>query len=480
MRKALLWFRNDLRLSDHPALLEAVDWSNQLLCVYVLEEESAWARGAASRVWLWHSLRALDMALKARGNQLHIVIGDAQALIPGLCESHGLSDVLWSRRYRPDQIEIDKALMSRLKNDDVQVHSLAGEMLHQPWSLKTGAGGPYKVFTPFWKQLRQRLPPPPQDALPERLPPSPDKVQSLSPGDAEVADKLLPALPWGEAMIRHWQPGEAGARRRFEHFLKSGLSGYDEMRDRPDRDGTSQMSAALHFGEVAPARLAADTLAAMQEKPSWEEDGESFLSELGWREFSRHLLYHFPTLPDQALNSRFRDFPWADDDQQHLRAWQRGETGVPIVDAGMRQLYASGWMHNRVRMIVGSFLCKNLLLPWQLGEAWFWDTLVDADLANNAQGWQWIGGCGADAAPYFRVFNPVRQAERFDPKGDYIARWVPELHNLPAAGRHAPWEMKDRELAACGFKLGRDYPQPLVDLKTSRKRALSAWETVRS
>ena len=475
MTVALMWFRNDLRLQDNAALAEAVEAAEGLLCVYLIEPESYWARGAASRVWLHHSLLSLRESLRQAGNDLLIIEGEASDHIPALCQRHKARQVFWSRRYRPDHIASDKALFEQLNASGIRVHSLAGEMLHQPWSLQTGSGGPYRVFTPFWKQLRQRLGQLNARSLPATLPPTP----KLDYSNQQGLDRLLPDKPWACSMMQDWPVGEMGARKRLDWFLQDSLGDYATQRDRPDRDGTSQLSPALHFGEIAPHRIIQRAEEVVAADRAASKGAEVLMSELGWREFSRHLLYHFPQMPDRPLNSKFEDFPWSDKQEQALKAWRRGQTGIPIVDAGMRQLWASGWMHNRVRMIVGSFLCKNLLVPWQKGEYWFWDTLVDADLANNSQGWQWIGGCGADAAPYFRVFNPVLQSEKFDPQSRYIARWLPQLAGLPAKERRAPWLASSGSLSSAGVRLGENYPEPVVDLKRSRERALEAWQKIR-
>jgi deoxyribodipyrimidine photo-lyase len=345
----------------------------------------------------------------------------------------------------------------------------------EPWRIKTRQGEPYKVFTPFWKALRAAMPPDRPLAAPEHV----RGVMSGPESDRLDDWGLLPTMPdWAGGLREAWTPGEAGARARLEAFLEEGLDRYADGRDRPDRSGTSRLSPHLHFGEVSPRQAWHGALGAQASRDLPERQVGAFLRELGWREFCLHLLHHWPRLPVQAWRSDFAAFAWAED-RAGLSAWQAGRTGYPIVDAGMRELWRTGWMHNRVRMVAASFLVKHLLIPWQDGEAWFWDTLVDADLASNAANWQWVAGSGADAAPYFRIFNPVLQGRRFDPDGAYVRQWVPELGRLPANHVHAPWEAPAAVLEGAGVRLGIDYPHPLVDHKAARKRALAAFDAIR-
>jgi len=467
MPTALVWFRRDLRLDDHPALQAALDGGYTPIPVYVHapDQEAPWAPGAASNAWLARSLQALGDALAARGSRLLLRFGPAQAALESLAAESGAEAVFWNRLYDPKVIARDRTVKQALAARGLHAQSFNGALLAEPWTVTTNAGDPCRVFTPFWKKVRPRL----DDGVrptaePARLPP----VDANLASEALDAFALAPSRAWDARFWDTWTPGESGAQTRLDAFVADALADYETDRDRPDREGTSRLSPHLHFGEVSPRQvlarlLAADTAPAARERA---------LAEIGWREFAHHLLYHFPQSTDADFNPRFAGFAWAEPDARVLRAWQQGRTGVPIVDAGLRQLWATGWMHNRVRMIVASFLCKNLRLHWTHGARWFWDTLVDADLANNTLGWQWSAGTGADAAPYFRIFNPVTQARRFDPDGTYVRQWVPELADLPTKAIFAPWE----HAGAPG-----DYPaRPIVDLAGSRDAALKAFAALRT
>lgn len=475
MSRALVWFRRDLRLDDHPALQAALRAGHAPVPVYIHapDEEAPWAPGAASNVWLDRSLRVLRESLRAIGSDLVIRRGPSTETLLVLAAEVGAEAVYWHRLYEPASIDRDKATKVALKAQGLHAESLNGALLVEPWSVQTGAGDPYRVFTPFWKNAKQTLDGHTTLAAPTSLPGVPG-VASL---DVDALD-LRPhprERDWDLGFWEHWSPGEAGAAELLEAFVDGALHGYKEQRNFPDRIGTSKLSPHLHFGEISPRRIVA-RLTSLRLPAAVQPDLDHYLSELGWREFSHHLLFHFPHTSDDNMNPRFAEFAWADVDQTHLKAWQRGRTGVPIIDAGMRELWATGWMHNRVRMVVASFLTKNLRYHWLHGARWFWDTLVDASLPNNTQGWQWTAGTGADAAPYFRIFSPVAQAERFDPKGAYIQRWVPELAALPAAALAEPWAHGD--LLA---RLAPGYPRrPVVDLKTSRADALAAYSGPKS
>ena len=459
----LLWLRRELRLADNDALRAALATGRKVLPVFILDETTpgAWAPGGAARWWLHHSLAALGADLAARGAKLVLRRGPIARELPRLVHESGAVAI---HAGRPAEPWARRAIEAIDPGVPLQLHETS--TLFRPDAIRTGAGGPYGVFTPFARACTAHAPPAPPHPAPARIP-------SVAPprSDALAAWHLLPARPdWAGGLRATWQPGEAGAARRLAAFAAEGLADYHRRRDLPEQDGTSRLSPHLAFGEVSPA---AAWHAAAGDGPG----PAAWRNELLWREFSAHLLWHHPGLPEQPLRREFAAMPWRSD-ATALGAWQRGETGVPIVDAGMRQLWQTGWMHNRVRMIVASFLAKHLLLPWQAGEAWFWDTLVDADLASNAAQWQWVAGSGADAAPYFRIFNPVLQAAKFDPDGRYIARFVPELTALPPRLRHAPWQAAPLDLAAGGVVLGRDYPLPLVDLAAGRARALRALEAV--
>ena len=467
---AIVWFRRDLRLADHPALDRARCDHDRIVPVFIDDAaaEGHWSAGAASRWWLHHSLAELDQRLRDRGSRLVLARGDALESLRRIGNACGADAVYWNRVYEPALVERDRVIKQALGEDGLTVESCNGSLLFEPWQLRKNDGTPYRVFTPFWKQMQKRwtapvaCPEPRQLAAPNRWP------ASLTLDDLD----LLPRLGWADGFTDDWAPGELGARRRLERFVECTVVDYDVARDRPDQEGTSRLSPHLHFGEISPGQVAR-ALDEVGELPSGKGRW-SFLREIAWREFSSHLLFHYPYLPDQPLNPAFEAFPWRKraDYAADLEAWQQGRTGIPMVDAGMRELWATGWMHNRVRMIVASFLTKNLLIPWQEGARWFWETLVDADLANNTQGWQWTAGCGADAAPYFRVFNPVLQGEKFDPDGRYVRRWCPELAGRKGRQIHQPIAQSESRQY--------DYPMPLVDLKQSRRDALDAWQRIRS
>ncbi len=467
MPNALVWFRHDLRLDDNPALRAALDQGFTPIPVYVHapQEEGEWSPGAASLAWLHRSLAALDADLRARGSRLLLREGPSAPALQALVEQTGAVAVFWNRKYEPATQPRDASLKKRLREQGLQVESFNGCLLFEPWDLATQQGGPYKVFTPFWRSALARWRAPATWDAPGALPAFEDAL----PGESLDAWRLAPALGWDAGFWKVWTPGEAGAREALEVFIDGALNGYRTDRDRPDRTGTSRLSPHLHFGEIAPWRITAELERARTAANSADMDG--YIRELGWREFAYHLLHHFPQTTTQNLNPRFAHFDWAKVDPKALEAWQHGRTGVPIVDAGLRELWATGYMHNRVRMIVASYLTKHLRYHWLQGARWFWDTLVDADLANNTLGWQWTAGTGADAAPYFRVFNPVTQAEKFDPKGTYIAHWVPELAAVPVPLRFAPWEKPD-----VMSRIAPDYPRrPLVDLAEGREGALAAY-----
>ena len=475
MTPILVWLRRDLRLADNPALAHAAA-AGAVIPVYLHcpHEETPWQTGAASRWWLHYSLKGLQSACADRG--LPLIIRQPDSSLAGLRDlihETGASRVVWNRLYEPATVERDRAIKLALREDGVAAESHNGALLYEPWEIRKRDGGHYKAFTPFWRCLQEQQGPPAPLAIPEARGPEivPDSVS------LEALD-LLPGIPWDAHFHDIWEPGEAGARKRLEAFVAERLSGYDNNRNLPAQSGTSGLSPHLHYGDISPRQIW-ERVTGGGNVPD-DVDTRSFLSEIAWREFSHHLLYYSPDMPEEPMDRRFRDFPWAaDTDDSLLHAWQAGQTGIPIVDAGMRELWTTGWMHNRLRMVVGSLLTKNLRLPWQQGEAWFWDTLVDADLASNSMGWQWIQGCGADAAPYFRIFNPVRQGERFDPDGTYVRQWVPELADLPAKHIHSPWQAPAGELNRAGIRLGTTYPHPIVDLAGSRKQALEAYQAIR-
>lgn len=475
MKTAIVWFRRDLRMDDNPALAAAVEAFDRIIPLYIHDRlpNDPWGEGSASRWWLHHSLNSLDARLKILGSRLVIRSGDPLDQLTEILASSGGQAVFWNRLYTPLEIHRDSAIKAKLKSKGVQVQTFNSALLKEPWEHLKANGEPYRVFTPFWKAyLAQGYSVSPEDPPDHLLPPPEGLV-----GDPLSSLNLLPRIPWDQGIREAWGPGETEAWKLLEKFLDGPASDYATARDHPAIQGTSRLSPHLHFGEISPRRIASE----IKRRCAPGDYGvEVFLKELGWREFAYHLLFHFPHTDLKALDERFNHFPWPDHDASVFDRWTRGLTGYPIVDAGMRELWHTGWMHNRVRMIVASFLTKNLLIHWSRGAEWFWDTLVDADLAANSLGWQWTAGCGADAAPYFRIFNPILQGEKFDAYGEYIRRWVPELSRIPAQWIHHPFELSDQELKAYGVVLGRDYPAPIVELKPTRERALAAFAAIKA
>ncbi len=471
---SIVWFRQDLRLTDNPALVAAIERGPVIpLYIWSREEEGNWSPGAASRWWLHQSLKSLDRDLEKIGSRLIIRRGPTWETLRAIIRQTAVKAVYWNRRYEPAAIERDKKIKSKLRDLSIAVESFNGSLLFEPWELTTRTGKPYQVFTPYWKACLALPEPSKPLPAPKKLKSSADWPCSLEFGELE----LEPTIDWAAGMRESWAVGERGALKQLDDFIARRITTYDTDRNRPDIVGSSRLSPHLHFGEISP-RTIWHAVTSQQKAGILDEGSRIYLTEIGWREFAHHLLFHFPHTTDQPLREEFTRFPWRRD-AKNLRAWQQGRTGYPIVDAGMRELWTTGWMHNRVRMIVASFLVKDLMIPWQEGAKWFWDTLVDADLANNTLGWQWTAGCGADAAPFFRVFNPVTQGEKFDPVGDYVRRWVPELGTLPSKWIHKPWEADASTLVQSGIRLGKDYPNPIVDHAVARKRALVAFELVK-
>jgi deoxyribodipyrimidine photo-lyase len=443
--------------------------------VWSPEEDGDWSPGGAQRWWLHQSLRALDDDLRSLGSRLIVRRGPTAAALDRLLDETGATAVFFNRLYEPAARERDSAIAQGLRDRGIEIGHSNAALLWRPGTICTQNGDPYRVFTPFWKACLK-------SAEPGRPVPAPGSLEapaSWPVGEAVEDLGLQPRIRWYEGIAEAWRPGEAGAHARLEAFLDGALADYKDGRDVPAEDGSSRLSPHLHFGEISPRSVWAE-VAARRSDPDCAKGADAFLRELGWREFAYHVLYHFPETTTAPMNDRFRDFPWREGDSTELQAWRRGRTGIPFVDAAMRQLWQTGWMHNRARMVVASLLVKNLGIHWHEGARWFWDTLVDADLANNTMGWQWSAGCGADAAPYFRIFNPVRQGERFDPDGAYVRRYVPELARLPAGCIHAPWTLSDRDARRLGFVPGETYPAPIVDLSESREAALAAYERVKN
>lgn len=469
----ILWFRNDLRLDDNAALAAAAQSGRPVLPLYIWDEESHgnWLPGAASRWWLHHALKSLSNDLAERGLSLVLRQGDSYSILQDLIAEVGAQSVYWNRRYEPTLRERDIQIKRDLHAQGVEVRSFNSTLLNEPHTVSTKTGQPYKVYTPYFKTV---------SALPVEAPVLVDlsSVQSLDtlPVSEDLeALNLLPEIDWSGGITAMWEPTEQGAHDRLDRFLEGAVDAYNTDRDRPDMDGTSSLSPYLHFGQIGPRQV----VHALKQRSDLSKNGpQVYLKEIYWREFAYNVLYHFPHTADAPLQTQYADFPWQRDEQL-LRRWQRGQTGYPIIDAGMRQLWQTGWMHNRVRMIVSSLLVKHLLQDWKEGALWFWDTLCDADLASNTLGWQWSGGCGADAAPYFRVFNPITQGKKFDPDGDYVKRYVPELAKLPPKYIHEPWEAPGGILQYAEIELGVTYPKPVVEHSIGRARALAAFDEFR-
>lgn len=472
---AIVWFREDLRLSDNPALHAAVSSGRPLVLLYILDEQTKGLRplGGASKWWLDKSLRALAADIKQAGAQLTLRSGQSADVLDTVIEETGAETIFWNRRYDQPERDLDAAIKEDLTQRGLDVSSHNARLLNEPWQVETNAGGYYKVFTPYWRAARNNFVA--RDTYGRHKTLSGPKPESESLDDWG----LHPSNPDWSTGFDDWTPGEDGAIARLNDFLDGPINGYKEDRNRPDLDmSTSGLSPHLRFGEIGPLQIWRAVHAGMEAGTIQEKDGHTFLSEIGWREFSHTLLFYNPALASENYNDSFEFMPWRKD-KNAFDAWTKGQTGYPMVDAGMRQLWQTGWMHNRVRMIVASFLTKHLLLPWQDGEAWFWDTLVDADPANNAASWQWTAGSGADAAPYFRVFNPISQGSKFDETGDYVRRFCPELKDLPDKYLHAPWEASEEILNKAGIQLGKTYPKPIVDHSGARQRALDAYDTLK-
>lgn len=477
-RPAVVWLRKDLRLADNPALHAACASGRPLVLLYVLDDETPgrWRIGAASRWWLHKSLEALAAATAKRGGKLIFRRAAAGEALPELARSIDAAAVYWNRCYEPYAIARDTALREALSQAGVETHSFSGALMHEPWEVRTKTGEPFKVFTPYWRACQQRADMRAPLPAPKRLKGYGSELTSDALGDWG----LLPTKPnWAAGFEPLWSPGEAGAMAALSRLIEERLAGYGEARDQLGVDGTSRLSPHLHWGEISPVQVRAAIEGALAQTPELQRGADKFMSELGWREFSYSLLYLSPSLPEANWRTQFDAMPWRDD-AGALEAWRYGRTGYPVVDAAMRELWTTGYMHNRARMIAASFLIKHLMIDWRRGEEWFWGTLLDADLANNAASWQWVAGSGADAAPYFRIFNPVTQGERYDADGGYVRRWLPELAGLPNDVLHRPWEAEAGILSKAGVRLGKTYARPIVEHAAARARALAAFATLSS
>lgn len=466
---AIVLFQNDLRCQDNPALTKASEFDCTIaLYIHDPQPKTSWPLGAASKWWLHHSLDQLDHELINLGGSLILRKGRIYDVLSEIITDYKASHIFFNHLYDPEKRSADAQTFDTLKkNFGIEVKGYHGNLLRDPDGPRNQSGNPYQVFTPYWRAFMRAWPR-------IRLSPAPQKLQTPTNVATESLNglKLLPGHNWHRKLLSAWQPGSQQAQKRLKKFLDSGLKSYKQNRDIPSKSGTSLLSPHLHFGEISPKQI----VHAMQQRKLQDSEGaREFLRELGWREFAHHILHHFPYSIHSALKTAYQKFPWHSD-KKNLAAWHRGMTGYPIVDAGMRQLWATGWMHNRVRMITASFLVKDLLIDWRKGAQWFWDTLVDADLANNTLGWQWAAGCGADAAPYFRIFNPILQGEKFDKNGEYVRTWIPELCQLPARWIHKPWQAPADVLKRAKITLGTTYPWPIVDHKKARTQALMVFE----
>ncbi|MDQ5884210.1 MAG: deoxyribodipyrimidine photo-lyase [Pseudomonadota bacterium] len=463
MSKALFWFRQDLRLSDNPGLYQACKDHDELLCIYIIDTPINELRKKAQSWWLYHSLKNLGQDKI----KLIIQVGDAQDVLLNNCLQYQIDTVYWNRCYEPQAIQRDISIKANLKTHGVNVQSFNASCLLEPWEVVNQQGSSFKVFTPYWKQCLKQMPM--HDELIIENWPKPIECSSLSLEELE----LLPTQPnWAATFHEYWQPGEKSAQARLQHFLEEHLHHYKDARNEPALQATSGLSPHLHFGEIGPWQIMRTVMAYQLQHPEYQAQTQHFLSELGWREFSYYLLYHFPRLTTDNFRPAFDGFPWHQDDVA-LKRWTQGQTGYPIVDAGMRELWKTGSMHNRVRMIVASFLIKDLFIDWREGAKWFDKTLLDADIASNYASWQWVAGSGADAAPYFRIFNPILQGEKFDAQGNYVRKWVPEVASLPNKYIHQPWNAPQELIRTI------DYPKPMVDHNKARTQALQYYQALK-
>ncbi len=474
-RKTLVWLRQDLRIKDNPALYEAAE-KGDVIALYIYDDKSNdWEIGEAQKWWLHKSLESLQTDLTKNNIRLILRSGKTDKILNNIIKETSPDAIYWNRCYEPQAIKRDSKIKENLSSNGIEVKSFNGSLLFEPMHVKNKSGEFFKVFTPFWKSCLSA--PAPREVLGTPKFNNQNNYADIMSEDLN-SWQLLPTKPnWASRFAEFGSPGEKNVHEAINNFIDNALKGYASNRDIPGIIGTSRISAHLHFGEISP-NIIWEKIHAIREQDSLAKDIYRYLAEIGWREFSYHLLYHNKNLSHAAFNKKFDQFPWADN-KDHFSAWKKGQTGYPIVDAGMRELWHTGWMHNRVRMIVASFLTKHLLIHWKKGADWFLHTLLDADLANNSAGWQWVAGCGADAAPYFRIFNPIIQGAKFDSKGEYIKKWVPEIANLPDKYIHCPWEASEEFLHGCGVKLGKDYPKPIVDHATARNVAMAAYGEIK-
>ena len=468
----IFWFRQDLRLNDNHALNKLIAHCEKVIPIYIFDKD--YKMGAASKWWLHYSLQALDKSLKDKKSKLYLFRGSPEKILDSLTINNDVIKVYWNRLYDPYSIGRDTLIKKKLENKKIEILSHNGSLINEPWNIKNKANSFFKVFTPYWNKCLDEIKPIKLAKPPKTIPTASIKNSKL----VNLEDMVLfpKNLKWTKKFNLYWKPGEKNALNNFNSFKNQIIEKYDQGRDRPDKDYTSKLSPHLHFGEISPERVFEE----IRKKDILNSQSKKkYLAEIGWREFSYNLLFHYPKIKTEPIQEKFKKFPW-EKNIKYLNAWKEAKTGYPIIDAGMKQLYLTGWMHNRVRMIVGSFLCKNLLIHWWEGEKWFFDTLVDADLGSNSAGWQWIAGCGADAAPYFRVFNPITQGLKFDPNGEYVKKYIPELKNIPSNLVHSPWELNEKNQNKYNCIIGRDYPKPIVNLSESRNKALEAFSSLKT
>ncbi|MBT6957863.1 MAG: deoxyribodipyrimidine photo-lyase [Opitutae bacterium] len=468
-KRVVVWFRKDLRLNDHPALLAALSDNFEIIPIFIWDPKSVdiWRPGEASRWWLHQSLLHLSHSIKCLGGSMLFFSGNPREILPRVCKDYGANALFFGRCYEPASVQLESTIETLFSSLGICCQSFKSNLLHEPWEVSNQSGKPYRVFTPYWRSARVSVGTPPLAYSPSSL-----KFTKRSTNSLDSLN-ILPKDQWHNKFSSNWNVSEYGAKALINRLNTDFINSYQFKRDFPADEGTSRLAPFLAWGIISPRQVCTTVLDPIHN----QQEDNKFLAQIGWREFSYHLLHYFPHTCDTPLREKYSNFPWRDN-HADLNAWQKGETGYPFVDAGMRQLWETGWMHNRVRMVVASFLVKHLLLPWQDGARWFWNTLVDADLANNTQGWQWVAGCGADAAPYFRIFNPVIQGEKFDSQGDYIRKWVPELKRLPNSAIHSPWTASANVLQAAGIQLGVNYPEPIVNHSEARNRALKALDSI--
>lgn len=476
MSKAILWFRQDLRLLDNKAFYHACEQHKEILPIFIWDENTPqkWQMGSAQKWWLYHSLVSLQKDLKEHGLDLYLRKGKANEILKKITFEHNIQCLYSNFSYEPYQKNQDEGLKNELLENQIEVSCYNSSLLCEPWQIQTKSGSPYSVFSQFWKAFEMQ-------EIEIKVYPKPKKFPKLIQIKNEdlTTWNLLPTSPnWAKGFEKYWKIGEKAAQEKLKNFTQTHLENYAQKRDFPAINGTSKLSSHLHFGEISPHLIWENCKKTFKGNQKNSKGLETYLREIGWREFCYYLIYHNPDFPEKNFHKKFDKLKW-EKDPKKLKAWQKGLTGYPIIDAAMRELWQTGWMHNRLRMVVGSFLTKHLQIHWMEGAKWFWDTLLDADLSNNSAGWQWVAGSGADAQPYFRIFNPIIQSKKFDPQGNFIRKWIPELAKLSNDEIHTPWEISKENLEKADIKLGKTYPFPIVDHKKAREKALKNFEATK-